>query len=1117
MVNYILGLDIGIGSVGIGLIEKETGKVIHASSLLFPSGDPANNSERRTNRGGRRLPRRRKVRIKNTKELFETYEINLDFEYIPINLNPYEIRVRALREKVSLTELFIALRNMVKHRGISYLDDAIDEEGTGVNSGSAYKKAIDFNLKQLKEKTPGEIQLERLERYGQLRGDFSVKDEEGNERRIINVFSTSEYKKEAERILKNQQHYYSEITDEFIEDYLEILTRKRKYYEGPGNEKSRTDYGRFRTNGETLDNIFSILIGKCTFYPDEYRAAKASYSAQEFNLLNDLNNLTVPTETKKLSTEQKEEIIEFVKNSTAVGASKILSKIAKILDCKVDEIRGFRIDKNNKPEMHTFEIYRKMSQLETIVMDSLTREQLDILGRILTLNTDKEGIQEALQHYLPEVFSQVQMDELILFRKKNSSVFNQGWHSFSLKLLIELIPELYATSEEQMTILTRLGKQKVRKDSPKTVYIDGKAITDEIYNPVAGKAVRQTVKAVNYILHKYGMPDTVVIEMAREKNEEEERKQIQNRQKKNLNDKSAAMTAAALDYNQSKELPASVFHGHKDLPLKIRLWYQQEKRCAYSGRMIPISKLIHNEGQYEIDHILPLSLTFDDGLENKVLVESTANQDKGQRTPYQAIPTLTNSWTWTDFKKYVLGNKKFSNKKKEYLLFEEDINKYEVRSKFIARNLVDTRYASRVVLNALQDFFKQKNSGTKVTVVRGQFTAQLRRNWKIDKTRDTYHHAVDALIIAASSQLRLWKKSDNVLIRYNETELLDSETGEIIPDSEYKELVYQTPYVDFKKTLQSKELEDRILFSYQQDSKVNRKVSDATIYSTRKIDGVENTVSKTGDIYTVEGYQKFIKIYEKDPNKFLMAQHDPRTFKEIIEVILETYPNKEINDSGKEVKVSPFKKYYEEHGYVRKYSKKGNGPVIRELKYLDNELGKYKDISPKNSKRKVVLQSLKPWRTDVYFNKEKGVYEFVGLKYIDFRYEKGGNYEINEIKYKKICKDAGISENSEFKFSLYKNNVILIKDVENKNQKLFRFLSSTGKVKEKHKVELKPFEKSNFSKGEQLNFIWNLPPSSSQLQIKLNLPNISIYKIETDVLGNRFIIKKEGDEPKLSF
>ena len=1108
MVNYILGLDIGIGSVGIGLIEKETGKVIHASSMIFSSANPDNNRERRKNRGGRRLPRRKKIRIKSTKKLFETYEIDLDYKNIPINLNPYEIRVRALTEKVTLTELFIALRNMVKHRGISYLDDA---EGVGVNSGSAYKKAIDFNLKQLKEKTPGEIQLERLERYGQLRGDFSVKDDEGNERRIINVFSTSEYKKEAERILKNQQNYYSEITDEFIENYLEILTRKRKYYEGPGNEKSRTDYGRFRTNGETLDNIFSILIGKCTFYPEEYRAAKASYSAQEFNLLNDLNNLTVPTETKKLSTEQKEEIIEFVKNSTAIGARKILAKIAKMIDCKLEEIRGFRIDKDEKPEMHTFEIYRKMCQLDTIDLDSLTREQLDILGKILTLNTDKEGIQEALQHDLPEVFSQEQLDKLILFRKENSSVFNKGWHSFSLKLLNELIPELYATSEEQMTILTRLGKQKVRKDSPKTVYIDGKAITDEIYNPVVAKAVRQSIKAFNHIISKYGMPDIVVIEMDREMKDKDNEKI----QKKNKDEKDLAMSTAALEYNQSKELPATVFHGHKNLPLKIRLWYQQDKRCAYTGRIIPISKLIHNEGQYEIDHILPLSVSFYNGLENKVLVESTANQEKGQKTPYQAIPTLTNSWNWTDFKKYVLGNKKFSNKKKEYLLFEEDINKYEVRSKFIARNLVDTRYASRVVLNTLQDFFKQKNSGTKVTVVRGLFTAQLRRNWKIDKTRGTYHHhAVDALIIAASSQLRLWKKSTNVLMNYNESELFDSETGEIIPDSVYKELVYQPPYPDFDKILQSKELEESILFSYQQDSKVNRAVSKSTIFSTRIQDAKEMTVSKTGDIYTLEGFNTFMEKYKNSPNSFLMAQHDPRTFKEIIEVILETYPNEEINESGKEVKVSPFKKYYDEHGYVRKYSKKGNGPIIKTLKYLDKAVGKHIDITPENSSRKVILQSLNPWRSDVYFNPETLKYEIMGLKYSDLCYQKGGEYGITWEKYFEIKEREGISSKSEFKFSLYKNNVILVKDTETGEQQFFRFWSRTKS--NLNYVELKPFDKTIFDSKEEL-VKFGKADNKGRVLKSINLPNISIYKIETDVLGNRFIIKKEGDEPKLTF
>ena len=41
------------------------------------------------------------------------------------------------------------------------------------------------------------------------------------------------------------------------------------------------------------ENIFEKLIGKCTIYKDQVRAAGASYTAQEFNLLNDLNNLTI--------------------------------------------------------------------------------------------------------------------------------------------------------------------------------------------------------------------------------------------------------------------------------------------------------------------------------------------------------------------------------------------------------------------------------------------------------------------------------------------------------------------------------------------------------------------------------------------------------------------------------------------------------------------------------------------------------------------------------------------------------------------------------------------------------------------------------------------------------
>ena len=101
-------------------------------------------------------------------------------------------------------------------------------------------------------------------------------------------------------------------------------------------------------------------------------------------------------------------------------------------------------------------------------------------------------------------------------------------------------------------------------------------------------------------------------------------------------------------------------------------------------------------------------------------------------------------------------------------------------------------------------------------MVRGQFTSQLRRKWGLEKSRETYHHhAVDALIIAASSQLRLWKKQNNPLSSYKEGQFVDQETGEIISlsDDEYKELVFKAPYDHFVDTLKSKEFEDSILFS----------------------------------------------------------------------------------------------------------------------------------------------------------------------------------------------------------------------------------------------------------------------------------------------------------------
>ena len=1139
MSDLVLGLDIGIGSVGVGILNKVTGEIVHKNARIFPAAQAENNVERRTNRQGRRLTRRKKHRRVRLNHIFEESGLITDFTKVSINLNPYQLRVKGLTDELSNEELFIALKNMVKHRGISYLDDASDDGNSSVGD---YAQIVKENSKQLETKTPGQIQLERYQKYGQLRGDFTI-EEDGKKHRLINVFPTSAYRAEALRILQTQQEFNPQITDEFINSYLQILTGKRKYYHGPGNEKSRTDYGRYTTKKDsedeyiTLDNIFGILIGKCTFYPEEYRAAKASYTAQEFNLLNDLNNLTVPTETKKLSEEQKNQIITYVKNEKAMGPAKLFKYIAKLLACDVADIKGYRIDKSDKPEIHTFEAYRKMKTLETIDVEQMEREKLDKLAYVLTLNTEREGIQEAIEHEFSDgTFSQEQVDELVQFRKSNSSIFGKGWHNFSVKLMMELIPELYATSEEQMTILTRLGKQKRTSSSNKTKYIDEKRLTEEIYNPVVAKSVRQAIKIVNAAIKEYGDFDNIVIEMAREMNEDDEKKAIKKIQEANKSEKDAAMRKAANQYNGKAELPHSVFHGHKQLATKIRLWHQQGERCLYTGKTISIHDLINNPNQFEIDHILPLSITFDDSLANKVLFYATANQEKGQRTPYQALDSMDDAWSFRELKAFVRESKTLSNKKKEYLLTEEDISKFDVRKKFIERNLVDTRYASRVVLNALQEHFRARKIDTKVSVVRGQFTSQLRRHWGIEKTRDTYHHhAVDALIIAASSQLNLWKKQKNTLVNYSENQLLDIETGELISDDEYKESVFKAPYQHFVDTLKSKEFEDSILFSYQVDSKFNRKISDATIYATRKakLDKEKKeytyTLGKIKDIYALgtktpskTGFYKFLDLYKKDKSQFLMYQKDRKTWDEVIEKILEQYrPFKEKDKNGKEVDFNPFEKYRIENGPIRKYSRKGNGPEIKSLKYYDNLLGRFVDITPSESKNPVALLSLNPWRTDVYYNTETRKYEFLGLKYADLCFEKGGSYGISKVKYNKIREKEGIGKNSEFKFTLYKNDLILIKDTETNCQQIFRFWSRTGKDNpksfEKHKLELKPYEKTRFEKGEELKVLGKVPPSSNRLQKNMQIENLSIYKVRTDVLGNQHIIKNEGDKPKLDF
>ena len=76
--NYILGLDIGISSVGWGLLEVDEKdnpyKIIDVGSRIFTPGEvektgDSRAKERREKRGSRRVTRRREFRLDRVREL----------------------------------------------------------------------------------------------------------------------------------------------------------------------------------------------------------------------------------------------------------------------------------------------------------------------------------------------------------------------------------------------------------------------------------------------------------------------------------------------------------------------------------------------------------------------------------------------------------------------------------------------------------------------------------------------------------------------------------------------------------------------------------------------------------------------------------------------------------------------------------------------------------------------------------------------------------------------------------------------------------------------------------------------------------------------------------------
>lgn len=984
--NLSFGIDLGIASVGWSVVDLKENKIIDKGVYLFSQADSA--EARRISRSSRRRKRRKLHRIERLYRVLEENDIYLKNE---VSQNLLELRNKGIHEKIDMQDIVNIIFYFARHRGyIPFKDE--DER----------KSEIVDELRS-ENLLACEIQKRIYDHYNEYRGDEYLIQHE-------------DYIKELDVLLKEQRKYYSEIDNKFIEDIKEIINSKRKFWEGPGGprENQLTKYGRYKTL-EDIEKykkdknynkyLFEELIGNCSVYSNEKKASAWNFYAECFNFYNDMVNLRIDTqsldetnkkffesvnkETSKLRNDSIQLLKDEVLKSKSVNYTSLFKKLF-LIDFK--ELHGYKKDKDGNAVLFKFEKIRSLKNKiddENIINELL--KDMNVYNKaiyLIQVSPDRHTRYEILYDNLNAVYS----DKLITFLS-NITLENK-YHSFSEKALKKYL-ELMEEYNENSSYIERNFKDEINSNVENDLiknyinqnieegnlkYISSKYIDDIIASPSTKKSLKKAISIINKLFSKYGYPGYVCIENTRtllstDKQKEYDSKTLENQAKRK---------------NAEKKLLES---GYKETETNINKWLLLEEtnhKCMYCNKDITVSNC-------EIEHILPRSITANDMFSNKTVACTQCNSEKNNRTPYEYLNSIG---IYEEFKQRVVKNNKLIDEKKNNLLFEKNINKYE--KSFKNRNLNDTAYATNELANQLKLFKKAYlyyNCGEfldfDILRVPGQFTGIIRKKAKLEKNREIdYHHAVDASIVASVPNMLIGKL---INIIQNEPD----KYWKIDNLSNYRDNLYEELYL--KKEIKN-ELENT-------DFSNTRMVQEVIKNSSGQLfdANISKVIIKDENYYKIEQIDNIYNIMPADIKKnfdesryFLCKDNNFQLYKKLYEII-DMYKDKKVNpflEYCKENNVKENEKFdYKKHGI--KQSDNSNSSIVVRLRFLTKVNNPYlidtkklvKSSKENKNEIRLMYDSLKSYCTRIFKDKNTKKLYFMPI-YKMFVDNKSG--EINE-------------------------------------------------------------------------------------------------------------------------
>lgn len=791
--EWRLGLDLGTNSIGwaairLGVVEgEETGRsLLAAGTRIFTDNRDKNGNTPAAKRTLARSMRKRRDRYKQRRTALMRHMVakglmpgdETDRKALQ-DLDPFEIRSRALTEPVDPHHVGRAIFHLNQRRGFK-------------SNRKLDRKQKDGMVRTGVERLRAQIEAVGAKTFG----DFLHKRRHGADPSAVPHVRTRILTLPPEQPGGKPRDVYDFYPERALleEEFEAIWDAQAKFLPEVFTEAT----GRF-LKGLVFDQrpLKASTVGKCTLLPENRwaddpnrgdRIPRMHPLFQRRRLLEELNALRVrrPGDPERpLSLLERNLLLSKLASSRKVKYESLRKAI------KLPEDARFNKESEHRSEMLGDEIAAEMGAKArfgktwaTLPMGtrwSIVKDLDDLEGDdqvaafVERLKKDhgltSEAAEAVLEARFPEGhgrFCELATRLLVERLEAEVIVYSEAVAKLDLHHSDRRTGEFWLDAKGRPAlpyyaqVLTQQvipGNPEAGPDAPDHV------LHGRLSNATVHVALNQLRRVVNVLIRRFGMPAEIAVEIGRDlkmSSEEKARHAAEN----SRNRKEAEKRSEKI--RELNDIP--------DTGANRALWKAWEdldrenaanRRCPYSGRQISARMLF--SGDAEIDHILPFAETMDDSAGNRVVSLKEANRIKRKRSPYEARHDLRAHFGEDASWDAILERASKLPKSKSWRFEPEAMRKHAADGGFLARQLVDTQYLSRLAHVYLSSLYPGSGAGSsKVWVSPGKLTEMLRRNWGLNSLlpddnyaggasqpknrKDHRHHAIDAIVVGVTDR-----------------------------------------------------------------------------------------------------------------------------------------------------------------------------------------------------------------------------------------------------------------------------------------------------------------------------------------------------------------------------